>query len=93
MSDKISFVENDKIDDQIQIIMRQTDYNFETAKTKLIEYNYDYLMVIKSYIGVTEKKNKPIISVNQEIYKQIRYKLDESMREYNERKEKEDNRR
>jgi hypothetical protein len=93
MTDKIDFIENGKINENINIIMRQTDFDYETAKTKLIEHNYDYLVVIKSYIGVTEKKPDNFRSVNQEIYKQIRHKLDTSMREYNERKEKEDNRR
>ena len=69
--------------------MRQTDYDFETAKQKLEECNYDYLIVIKKYIGVAEKNEPQVSSVNQEIYKQIRHKLDASMREYNKRKEKE----
>lgn len=89
MTDKVTFLENDKIDKHIQIIMRQTDYDFETAKQKLEECNYDYLIVIKKYIGVAEKNEPQVSSVNQEIYKQIRHKLDASMREYNERKEKE----
>ena len=33
----ISFHENDEINEHIYIIMRQTDYNFEKAKEKLIE--------------------------------------------------------
>ena len=38
---------------------------------------------------ITEKKAlpKPATSLNQEIYRQIRYKLDESMRDYTVRKE------
>ena len=69
--------------------MRQTDYNFEKAKEKLIEHKYDYLKVIKEFLGVKDKKPAIVNSKNQEIYKQIRHKLDTSMREYNERKEKE----
>ena len=42
----------------------------------------------------TEKNDKKkIVSVNQEIYKQIRYRLDSNMREYNKRKESEENQR
>ena len=76
-------------DEKIQIIMRQTDYNFETSKEKLIENDYDHLKVIKNYFGIVDKKSTLVKSTNQEIYRQIRSKLDESMREYNERKEKE----
>jgi hypothetical protein len=38
-------------------------------------------------MGIVEKKAPPIKSVNQEIYKQLRHKLDDSMREYNSKQE------
>lgn len=90
MSDSISREENN-VNELIALIMRQTDYEFNTAKEKLLEYNYDHLRVIKNYFGITEKKDTFVKSTNQEIYRQIRSKLDETMREYNERKEKETN--
>jgi hypothetical protein len=89
MTDKVDFLDNEKIDEQIYIIMRQTDYNFEMAKEKLKEYKYDHLKVIKSFLGIKDKPVSVVNSKNQEIYKQIRHKLDSSMREYNERKENE----
>jgi hypothetical protein len=67
----------------IQIILRQTDYTEEIAKEKLIENNGDHILVIKKYMGLDDKKQEPVKSLNQEIYKQLRYKLDSSMREYN----------
>ena len=88
MGDNISFVETGKIDENIQIIMRQTDYTEEIAKEKLKEFNYDHIAVIKSYLGVTDKKAAPVKSVNQEIYKQLRHRLDSNMRNYQERVEK-----
>ena len=88
MTDNISFVETTKIDEHVQIIMRQTDYTEEITKEKLKEFNYDHIAVIKSYLGVTEKKTQPIKSVNQEIYKQLRYRLDGNMRNYQERADK-----
>ena len=72
---------------KINIILGQTDYSTEKAKEKLIQFNNDHIMVIKDFFGIAEKKALPIKSVNQEIYKQLRYKLDASMREYNQRKE------
>jgi hypothetical protein len=87
MADKISFIETEDIENKIQIILRQTDYLEEVAREKLKESNFDHILVIKSFMGITEKKAPPIKSVNQEIYKQLRYKLDSSMREYNIRKE------
>ena len=88
MGDNISFVETGKIDENVQIIMRQTDYTEEVAKEKLREFNYDHIAVIKSYLGVPDKKAAPVKSVNQEIYKQLRHRLDSNMRNYQERAEK-----
>ena len=88
MGDCISFVETDKIAKSIEIILRQTDYTSEVAKKKLEEYNYYHIVVIRAYFGIAEKKAPPAIeSLNQEIYKQMRYKLDGVMRDYNVRKE------
>ena len=90
MADNISFINSDKIEEKIQMILRQTDYTPEEAKIKLKDFNYDHIAVIKSYLGITEKKESPVKNVNQEIYKQIRYRLDSTMREYNLRKERDE---
>lgn len=90
MSDNISLIENNELEDKIQIIMRQTDYTQEKAKEQLLAFNGDHLDVIRSFLGVSKKKDKPIRSVNQEIYRQIRHRLDSSMRDYNERKERDE---
>jgi hypothetical protein len=81
--DNITFVNKDEIDEKISVIMRQTDYNKTTANEKLIEHCYDHIKVIKTYLGITEKK-APVgqKSINQEIYKQLRHKLDDSMKSY-----------
>ena len=88
MADKISFIETDDITNKIQIIVRQTDYSEDVAREKLIAANFDHILVIKSFMGITEKKTPLIKSKNQEIYKQLRYKLDSSMREFNLKNEK-----
>ena len=89
MTDTISFIENEELQEKIQVIMRQTDYNEETAKEKLIESGYDHLAVIKIFLGIPDKKEQPVKNLNQERYRQIRYKLDANMREYNQRKDTE----
>jgi hypothetical protein len=75
-------MESEAVQEKIQMILRQTDYTQEEAHNKLIECNDDPLLVIKQFLGITEKKTPPIVSVNQEIYRQLRNKLDSSMREY-----------
>lgn len=88
MADNISLVETEQIDEKVQKVLRQTDYTEEMAREKLKEYGFDEIAVIKAYFGITEKKAPQIKSVNQEIYKQLRTKLDSNMREYQVRADK-----
>lgn len=92
MSD-ISLIETKEIDEKIQMVLRQTDYTADQAKEKLEAFNYNEINVIKDYMGIDMKKqesnNKQSSSINQQIYKQIRTKLDGSMREYREKKKTE----
>ena len=89
MDDKITLVETVQIEEKVQIVIRQTDYTEEVAREKLQDFNYDHLKVIRCYLGLTEKKALPQVkSVNQEIYKQLRARLDDNMRDYNVRKER-----
>ena len=71
----IYLIENDAIEEKIQIIMRQTDYTEIFAKEKLLEHNFNEISVIKAYFGIFDKKETKTISLNQEIYKQLRYKM------------------
>jgi hypothetical protein len=82
MADSISLIETDQIDEKVQKIIRQTDYNPETALAKLKEHNFDEIAAIRAYFGITDKKPTQIKSVNQEIYKQLRHKLDSNMKDY-----------
>jgi hypothetical protein len=69
--------------DSIRKIMSQTTYNEEVAREKLDQFNGDFMRVIRDYMGIPEKRTtKPIKSLNQEIYKQIRHTLDTAMTEH-----------
>jgi len=86
MADKISFFSNDDLELHVEKVMSQTNYTKEEALEKLKLFNCDYMRVLKDYMGIPDKKEtSKIKSVNQEIYKQIRLKLDNSMREYREK--------
>jgi hypothetical protein len=78
MTENISLVETDLIENKIQLILRQTDYTYDQAREKLFECNFNEILTIKSYLGIVEKKTLPITSINQEIYKQLRQKLGSS---------------
>lgn len=86
MSDGISFFNNDDLEKHIQKVMSQTNYTEEEAREKLKQFNCDYMKVLRAYMGIDEKKETHAVkSVNQEIYRQIRRKLDTSMKEYREK--------
>ena len=76
-----------------EIIMRQTDYTREKAIDKLNIYNNSLEDVIKDYLEVPAKKEDKRINVNQQIYKEIRYMMDNASMKYekekNEEKDKE----
>jgi hypothetical protein len=73
----------EKNNENIDIVLRQTNYTKEVAIQKLKEHNNNTINVIKEYMGVKPAEKKALIkSLNQEIYRQIRIKLDTSMDEY-----------
>ena len=83
MSDGISFFSNDDLMKNVKKVMSQTNYTEEETIEKLQLFNCDYMRVLKDYMGIPEKKEAPKVkSVNQEIFRQIRSKLDSSMKEY-----------
>lgn len=69
-------------EDLAEIVQRQTSYSFEESIEKLKQHNNNHIDVIKEYMGIKPKEVK-VKSINQEIFKQIRHKLDNSMKEYN----------
>ena len=85
MSEKISILNKDDLNKHLQIVLSQTNYTEEEANEKLKLFNYDYMKVIREYMGIPDKKIKKVKSVNQEIFRQIRTTLDSSMKEYREK--------
>jgi gas vesicle protein len=84
---KRSDLKRDERDEKyVKHIMSQTNYDEETARTKLQEFNGDFMQVLKDYMGIPVKKEtNKFTSVNQEIYKQIRHSLDQTMKDYREK--------
>jgi hypothetical protein len=72
---------------KVAIIMRQTDYTEEAALTMLNNFNGDHIKVIKAYLGIAEKKAPAVKSLNQEMYRQMRVTLNESIKTYNQQQE------
>jgi len=90
---------NKELEKKIKLILSQTNYNKEEALLKLKEFDNNEINVIKNYLGIVieEKSNnnlcnefgfstkRQLKSINQEIYKQIRLSLDNSMTHYREK--------
>lgn len=83
-------MQNTNINDyfeKIQKILRQTNYSEQIAFDKLQLFNNDEILVIEDYLGI-KPKLEPIKSINQAIYKEFRYKLNDAMCDYNKRVER-----
>ena len=68
----------------IKLVMRQTDYNEEQVKEKLLEWNNNYIKVIKEYINPEfDKKTSTIYkSRNQGVMTEIRGFMDKVNKDY-----------
>jgi hypothetical protein len=66
----------------IKNIISQTNYDEYTAYIKLQEFDYDYMKVIKDYMGIKDNNSVKVKSINQEIYKQFRTNLDQVTKSY-----------
>ena len=72
----------------INCILRQTNLNESDAEKLLIENNNDVFKAIKQHYGIIENK-KPTqekVSVNQQIYKEIRTFMDSASKTYRDKK-------
>jgi len=79
MTDSMSFISNEELEERIQIVSRQTDYTLDEIREKLLKHNYDTVKCIKEYLGagtniIPEKKQEK--SLNQQIYTELRKKLE-----------------
>jgi hypothetical protein len=82
---------NEKLKPQVlALVLRQTDYTEEEAKVQLEKYNYNYLELLKDYMGIDKKKENVCATTNQERYRLIREAMDEKEEKYREKKKKEE---
>ena len=83
MSTRIQELEESDIRNLCDIVHRQTDYTIDQIMDKLIEYDYNHIDIIKDYMGIVVTKPYKIESIQQEIYKQMRLKLDAATKGFN----------
>lgn len=71
----------------LQSVLRQTNLDRDTAKTMLQDNDYDGIKVIKQHFGIKDKINNDKVSVNQQVYKEIRGFMDNAAKKYRVSKE------
>lgn len=72
----------------INLVIRQTNYDRETAIQKLNYWKGDYMKAIKEYLNpeFQKKKGNPVITKNQQIMSSIRGFMDDVYKGYELRK-------
>ena len=62
------------IEDIKHLVMRQTNYSYEEATEQLSLHNNDVTKIIRLYLnnGKPAEQTKKPLSINQQIYKEIR---------------------
>tara|TARA_B110000285_G_scaffold111248_1_gene126271 strand:- start:145 stop:438 length:294 start_codon:yes stop_codon:yes gene_type:complete len=70
---------------KVGLIVRQTDYTEEEAFKYLTTMGYDEFAVVRKYLNIPDKQKNEVKSVNQEIYKQLRHKLESNTEECQEK--------
>lgn len=66
----------------LELVLRQTDLEREKAIELLKENDYDSIKVIKQYMGIKEKREEKQVSVNQQVYREIRGFMDNASKQY-----------
>jgi hypothetical protein len=80
-------IHNEYVSQAVAFILRQTEYDEETAFKRLCELK-DPVKVVSEYLGVKPKSDPPLKSKNQMKYGEIRKFMDFGARQYNLEKER-----
>ena len=62
----------------VDIVLRQTTLSRDEVIERLSKNENNYLKVIEEFMGINKNKQKNNITVNQQIYKEIRSVMDNS---------------
>ena len=73
------------------VVMRQTDYSAEMARSKLEEHDLDVQKIVREYMGLDDKKAEADTrSTHQKVYSEFRSFLDDAAGSYYRKKEAEE---
>lgn len=80
----------------INVVMRQTDYDEKKAETKLEQYNYEVMDVIRNFMNpdnIDKKQNNEntiVTNVHQQKFTEIRKMMDDASNRHRKQKEMEE---
>ena len=66
----------DNNEELVEIVLRQTTLSRDEVIERLSKNENNYLKVIEEFMGINKNKQKNNITVNQQIYKEIRTVMD-----------------
>ena len=66
----------DNNEELVEIVLRQTTLSRDEVIERLSKNENNYLNVIEEFMGINKNKQKNNITVNQQIYKEIRAVMD-----------------
>ena len=72
----IEEIDGPQLEELCDKAMRQTGYDREVAREKLLEFDMDLTAVIRDYLKPPPKAPEPEKSLNQRIYQEIRSFMD-----------------
>lgn len=73
---------DEKENQLIELVLRQTNMEREDVIEKLKKNDFDSIKVIKEHFGIKEKQDNDIVSVNQQVYREIRGFMDRAAKQY-----------
>jgi hypothetical protein len=73
---------DEKENQLIEFVLRQTNMEREDVIEKLKKNDFDSIKVIKEHFGIKEKQENNVVSVNQQVYREIRGFMDKAAKQY-----------
>ena len=80
----------DRKQELVEVVMRQTDYDEDKARDKLNEHNYDVHKTVIEYMNPSKEKEVKKISKNQMLYGEFRRFLDDASETHRRRQAQEE---
>jgi hypothetical protein len=68
----------DNNEELVEIVLRQTTFSRDEVIEKLEKNENNYVKVIEEFMGINKNKQKNNLTLNQQIYKEIRSVMDNS---------------